>query len=44
MDEREAEADRDGGEPGRRALVGGTEDDQEKEEGQDDLGDEAGEQ
>ena len=44
MDEGEAEADGDGGEALGGALVGGAEDDEQEEAGEDDLVDEAGEQ
>ena len=43
MDQREAEANGDGGEAFGGALVGGSEDDQEKEGGEDDFGYEASE-
>ena len=44
VDQREAEADGDGREAFGSALVGGSEDDEKEEGGEDDLGDEAGEQ
>ncbi len=44
VDEREAEADGDGGEALGGALVGGAEDDEQEEGGEDDLDDEAGDE
>ena len=44
VDERQAEADGDGGEAFGGALVRAAEDDQQKEAGEDDLGYEAGEE
>jgi hypothetical protein len=44
MDEREAEADSDGRETFWRALIGGSEDNEQEEEGEQELRDKAGEQ